>query len=97
MSDASFATDVPDCPKTKFGDISLGNGVVIHKSIDNTKSITLFIPITAMLALLKTLAVHTFAVRTIRRRALFLLAAIIACAFLDTLAIYAFAIRAIRW
>ena len=39
--DVDFATDVPDCPKTKFGDISLGNGVVIHKSIDNTKSITL--------------------------------------------------------
>lgn len=38
--DVDFATDVPDCPKTKFGDISLGNGVVIHRSIDNTSSIT---------------------------------------------------------
>ena len=39
--DVDFATDVPDCPKTKFGDILLGNGVVIHRSIDNTSSIAL--------------------------------------------------------
>lgn len=34
--DVDFATDVPNCSKSKFGDISLGKGVVIHKSIDNT-------------------------------------------------------------
>ena len=39
--DVDFATDVPDCPKTKFGDIALGKGVVIHRSIDNTNSISL--------------------------------------------------------
>ena len=38
--DVDFATDVPDCPKTKYGDIALGKGVVIHRSIDNTSSIT---------------------------------------------------------
>ncbi len=38
--DVDFATDVPDCSKTKFGDIALGKGVVIHRSIDNTSSIT---------------------------------------------------------
>ncbi len=39
--DVDFATDVPDCPKTSFGDIALGKGVVIHRSIDNTNSISL--------------------------------------------------------
>lgn len=39
--DVDFATDVPDCPKTKFGDVALGKGVVIHRSIDNTNSISL--------------------------------------------------------
>jgi len=29
--DVDFATDVPDCPKTKYGDIALGKGVVIHR------------------------------------------------------------------
>lgn len=38
--DVDFATDVPDCPKTKYGDIGLGKGVIIHRSIDNTSSIT---------------------------------------------------------
>ena len=38
--DVDFATDVPDCPKTKYGDIALGKGVVIHRSIDNTRLIT---------------------------------------------------------
>ena len=38
--DVDFATDVPDCLKTRFGDIALGKGVVIHRSIDNTSSIT---------------------------------------------------------
>ena len=33
--DTDFATDVPNLPKEKYGDISLGKGVVIHKSIDN--------------------------------------------------------------
>lgn len=39
--DVDFATDVPDCPKTRYGDIALGKGVVIHRSIDNTNSISL--------------------------------------------------------
>ena len=39
--DVDFATDVPDCPKTRFGDIALGKGVVIHRSIDNTNSFSL--------------------------------------------------------
>lgn len=41
--DVDFATDVPNCPKSKFGDISLGKGVVIHKSIDNTILLTFLI------------------------------------------------------
>lgn len=41
--DVDFATDVPDCSKAKFGDISLGKGVVIHKSIDNTIPLTFLI------------------------------------------------------
>lgn len=40
--DMDFATDVPDCPKSRYGDISLGKGVVIHKSIDNTIPLALF-------------------------------------------------------
>lgn len=30
-----FATDVPNCLKSKYGEIALGRGVVIHRSIDN--------------------------------------------------------------
>lgn len=41
--DVDFATDVPNCPKSKYGDISLGKGVVIHRSIDNTIPITFLI------------------------------------------------------
>lgn len=41
--DVDFATDVPDCPKSKYGDISLGKGVVIHRSIDNTIPMTFLI------------------------------------------------------
>ncbi len=33
--DMDFATDVPNCPKSKYGAIALGQGVVIHRSIDN--------------------------------------------------------------
>lgn len=33
--DMDFATDVPNCQKSKYGDIALGKGVVIHRSIDN--------------------------------------------------------------
>ncbi len=33
--DMDFATDVPNCPKSKYGNIALGQGVVIHRSIDN--------------------------------------------------------------
>ncbi len=33
--DVDFATDVPNCPKSKYGEIALGRGVVIHRSIDN--------------------------------------------------------------
>ena len=39
--DVDFATDVPNCPKTKFGDIALGKGVIIHRSIDTTNYLTL--------------------------------------------------------
>lgn len=38
--DVDFATDTPNCPKSKFGDVSLGKGVVIHRSIDNTIPLT---------------------------------------------------------
>lgn len=41
--DMDFATDVPDCPKTRYGDISLGEGVVIHRSIDNNIPISFLI------------------------------------------------------
>lgn len=33
--DMDFATDVPNCLKSKYGEIALGRGVVIHRSIDN--------------------------------------------------------------
>ena len=33
--DMDFATDVPNCQKSKYGEIALGHGVVIHRSIDN--------------------------------------------------------------
>lgn len=38
--DMDFATDVPNCQKTKYGDIALGRGVVIHRSIDNDIPLT---------------------------------------------------------
>ena len=38
--DMDFATDVPNCQKTRYGDIALGRGVVIHRSIDNDISLT---------------------------------------------------------
>lgn len=41
--DMDFATDVPNISKARFGVVSLGKGVVIHKSIDNIISLTSFI------------------------------------------------------
>ena len=38
--DMDFATDVPNCQKTRYGDIALGRGVVIHRSIDNDIPLT---------------------------------------------------------
>ena len=38
--DMDFATDVPNCHKSKYGDIALGKGVVIHRSIDNDIPLT---------------------------------------------------------
>jgi len=38
--DMDFATDVPNCPKSKYGDVALGRGVVIHRSIDNDIPLT---------------------------------------------------------
>lgn len=38
--DMDFATDVPNCPKSKYGEIALGRGVIIHRSIDNDISTT---------------------------------------------------------
>lgn len=35
--DTDFATDVPDCPKTIYGDVNLGNGVVISKNLDSNR------------------------------------------------------------
>lgn len=35
--DVTFATDVPDCPVCKHGDISLGKGVVITKHLDSNR------------------------------------------------------------
>lgn len=35
-----FATDVPNCPKSKYGEIALGRGVIIHRSIDNDIAMT---------------------------------------------------------
>ena len=40
--DVDFATDVPDCSKKEFGDISLGKGVVISKNLDNNQDLTYF-------------------------------------------------------
>ncbi len=33
--DVTFATDVPDCPKQKHGDITLGKGIVITRHLDS--------------------------------------------------------------
>jgi len=33
--DVDFATDVPGCPKSKYGDVSLGKGVVISYCLDS--------------------------------------------------------------
>lgn len=38
--DMDFATDVPNCVKSKYGEIALGYGVVIHRSIDNDIQMT---------------------------------------------------------
>lgn len=38
--DVDFATDVPDCPKQKFGNISLGKGLVIARNLDNNSTLT---------------------------------------------------------
>lgn len=38
--DMDFATDVPNCPKSKYGEIALGRGVIIHRSIDNDIAMT---------------------------------------------------------
>lgn len=32
--DVDFATDVPDCPRQKYGDVSLGEGVVLHRHLN---------------------------------------------------------------
>lgn len=40
--DVDFATDVPDCPKSRFGDVSLGKGVIIHKSVDTHIPLAVF-------------------------------------------------------
>lgn len=34
--DVDFATDVPGCSVTKYGDIKLGGGVIISRNLDNT-------------------------------------------------------------
>lgn len=33
--DVDFATDVPDCPKKKYGNIKLGEGVIITRNLDS--------------------------------------------------------------
>ncbi len=38
--DVEFATDVPDCPKTQYGDIPLGRGVVLSKNLDSNRVFT---------------------------------------------------------
>lgn len=38
--DVDFATDVPDCPKTKYGDIRLGSGVIVSCCLDSDMSET---------------------------------------------------------
>ena len=38
--DVDFATDVPDCAKTKFGEISLGKGVIISRNLDNNNALS---------------------------------------------------------
>lgn len=38
--DVEFATDVPDCPKTLYGDIQLGKGVVLSKNLDSNRAFT---------------------------------------------------------
>lgn len=38
--DVDFATDVPNCPKQKFGEIGLGKGVIIHRNLDNNIPLT---------------------------------------------------------
>lgn len=35
--DVDFATDVPDCPKTIYGDVNLSNGVIISKNLDSNR------------------------------------------------------------
>lgn len=35
--DVTFATDVPDCPAHKHGEVKLGNGVVITKHLDSNR------------------------------------------------------------
>lgn len=40
--DVDFATDMPNCPKTKFGDISLGKGMVISRNLDNNNALTYY-------------------------------------------------------
>jgi endoglucanase len=40
--DVDFATDVPDCSKKKFGDISLGSGVIISRNPDNNNALTYY-------------------------------------------------------
>ena len=38
--DVEFATDVPDCPKTLYGDVQLGKGVVLSKNLDSNRTFT---------------------------------------------------------
>lgn len=40
--DVEFATDVPDCPKQKYGDVRLGDGVVISKHLDSNRQLSSF-------------------------------------------------------
>lgn len=40
--DVDFATDVPDCPKRKYGDVRLGAGVIITRNLDSNMNLSLF-------------------------------------------------------
>ena len=40
--DVDFATDVPDCPKRKYGDVRLGEGVIITRNLDSNLNLSLY-------------------------------------------------------